>query len=458
MKNRDDAFAPSPFANQPPPGQQLGYIAPAPMMGGALPAPKAHEPPQYAQFEVGKNGLYVEPKAPVAALSEDALPPMPSWDSAAKKHILTEEEKAIELGELDPTTGQKVPLMAGAAATGVSAPPSPGGELGHSPYGARPGPGAGSNGYMNLPGDQYGQQNRGAYNGSPVQGRGGFQGQPNPGMGGQGRFGSPAPGMGGPNRYGSPGPNNGRGGPDRYVSPGPQQMNRPGRGYGPQSPQDPYGPQDSMDANAGFDGVGVGGYGRPPPQRQYSNDQYSNDSRQYPPSAPNRQYGNDSGRPLGPGRQYTDRSERSGAPSYPSDNFQPQGAPRGPPSRGPGGPQRLASPPLNNNSGFDFGGGYQAPSTHQQQYNEPVELDSIPSPPLEQRGFGAQGERRRPSPPQDNYGGFGNTPSTGAPTYSSRSPPPREPAYPGYKAYQPPNQSGGSRGGREPQGWDPVHQ
>jgi hypothetical protein len=102
MKHLDDPYA--------PPARQ-GYQAPAPMpmMGGGLGGKP--EPPQYAQFEVGKNGLAVDPKA--TALSEDALPPMPSWETAAKKHVLTEEEEknAVELGELDPATGQKVPLM-----------------------------------------------------------------------------------------------------------------------------------------------------------------------------------------------------------------------------------------------------------------------------------------------------------------------------------------------------------
>jgi hypothetical protein len=450
MKNRDDPFTPSPFANAPP-GQ--GYVPPPPMMGGALAAPKAPEPPTYAQFEVGKNGLYVEPK-PQAALSEDALPPMPSWDAAAKKHVLTEEEKAIELGELDPATGQKMPLMSGAAATGVSAPPSPGTEFGNSPFGARPAPAVSGNGYMGVPGDQYGQQNRSGFNASP-----------NPSMGGAGRYGSPAPGMGGQSRYGSPAPqslNSGRVGPDGYGSPGPQAMNQPVRGYGPQSPHDPYGPQDPYASNDGFNGAGgAGGYGRPP-QRQYPNDPYSNDSRQFAP--PSRQYTDDSSRPLAPGRQYTDNSQRSAGPGYPADNFQSPDPSRGP-SRGPGGPQRLVSPPLNN-SGFDFGGGYQSPAS--QQYNAPQELDSRPSPPPQQGGYGGYGaQRRRPSPPQENnYSDFsagGPTASSGYGSNPSRGPIPQEATYPGYQSYQPAGQSGGGprrspRGGREPQGWDPVHQ
>jgi hypothetical protein len=66
------------------------------MMGGGLGGKAAYEPPQFAQFDVRKTGH---------AISEDALPPMPSWDTAQKKHVLSEEEKdAVELGELDPAT------------------------------------------------------------------------------------------------------------------------------------------------------------------------------------------------------------------------------------------------------------------------------------------------------------------------------------------------------------------
>lgn len=411
-KDRPHKHLDDPYSH--PPTQ--GYQAPAPMMGGALPVKSAFEPPQYAQFEVGKNGLAVEPKA--NTLSEDALPPMPSWDSAVKKHILTEEEKnAVELGELDPVTGQKVPLMTGATGAGISSPPSPANDLGQSPYGAQPGQVMGGNGYTG--GNMYNQNGRG------------FRGGPSPGPG-RGRP-SPGPGRGyGPN---SPvdGPlMGGRG----YGPNSPQGIDGQGRGYDPPSSEDAYG------NNNGFVGAAMGG--RAPPQRQYSNDTYSD--RPYPPQ-PTRQYSSDSSRPLNPGRQYSDRP-------YPGDNYQQNGPPRGP-SRGPGGPGRMASPPLNNNSGFDFGTG--AP----QQYQEPKQYSSRPSPP-------PQEYPTRPSPPsqqsynsQSSYQG-----STAPPTYASRSPPPQEPGYPGYRPYQPPQQGrggpppalipGGGRGGREPQNWDPV--
>ncbi|KAL2060382.1 hypothetical protein VTL71DRAFT_9777 [Oculimacula yallundae] len=426
MKHKDNPFQSDPQGYQ-------GYQAPAPMMGGALhnagqpmnvAAPQAPVP-QYAQFEVGKNGLYVEPK--VVPLNEDALPPMPSWEAAQKKHIAADEEKnAVELRELDPSTGQKMPLMAGAAGNGMSMPPSPDVGQGPSPFAVRPG--TAGNGYM---GDNQ-SQNQAAFNGN--------------------------------SRYGSPAPGPGQGG---YGARTPQAYDGQARGYGqdiPYGADDGYGteargygapaPQGQYAQNNGFDAAAVGGYGGRQPQGQYPSD-----GRPFPP--PNRQYSNDSSRPMGPPRQYTDRSygsdnmQAGGAiPRGPSRGPGPNGPPRGPsrgpvpndqygpprgPSRGP--PLRTGSPALNNNSGFDFGGG--APSYQSQQ-----------SPPVQQ-GYG------RPPLPTGNSGYFDN--ASIAPSYSST---PQDQGYPGYKAYQPGNPdrgfpqalSPGDGRGREPQRWDPVHQ
>ena len=397
MKHLDDSYAPRQgFQNQ-------GYQAPAPMMGGGLggkPAPR-----QYAQFEVGKSGLAVDPRP--SSLSEDALPPMPSWDTAAKKHVLTEEEKnAIELGELDPTTGQRIPLMTSATSPAVGESPNPAADMIASPYGARPGQGAGGNGYMGVAaGDPYGAPN--AYN------QNGFRDSPSPGPG--------RGGMGAPRGYGQVSPVSGTGrgvGGNSYGQDSP--MDGPGRGFN-SSPQNQY-------ANDGFD-VAAAGYGRSQPQRQNSNDTYG--SRQYPPQ-PQRQYSDDSARPLNPGRQYSDQP-------YGAGYFQPNGPPRGP-SRGPGprGPGRMASPPLSNNSGFDFGA-----SGGQQPYSRPV--------PQPQQSYGS-----RPSPPQQQHSYFGGT--TAPPSYASRSPPPEEPSYQVYRPNQPAYQGNRTPGrGRDPpQNWDPV--
>lgn len=419
MKHLDDPYA--------PPARQ-GYQAPAPMpmMGGAL---GGKPEPQYAQFEVGKNGLAVDPKA--SALSEDALPPMPSWETAAKKHVLAEEEKnGVELGELDPATGQKVPLMTGAAATGTSMPPSP--VHGQSPYGV-PGQAVGA-AYSDIPGDHYAQNQNANGNG---RGYGGLPGAEDPYAQNQSAF------NGNGRRYaGAPalGAGRGRGGPGRGYGQGPAQtFDGQGRGYGPTSPQDRYRTDSNFAGESAtpYDDAD-GAYDRRQPQRQFSND-----DRPFPPQ-PTRQYSSDSARPLNPGRQHSDR---------PYDNFQPNGPPRGP-SRGPGGPGRMASPPLNNNSGFDFG------------TNAPQQYQSRPSPPPQQMSYGSSNSGGRPSPPiqgrnNGNDGYYGG--STAPPSYASRSPPPQEASYPGYRPYQAnPGQGGRSpapgRGAREPQGWDPVHQ
>ncbi|KUJ18459.1 uncharacterized protein LY89DRAFT_732016 [Mollisia scopiformis] len=438
MKHLDE---PGPFGGSRQPAYNQGYQAPEPMMGGALPVAGKPGPPQYAQFEVGKNGFAVDPTP--TPLSEDALPPMPSWDSAAKKHVLTEDEKnGVELGELDPTTGQHVPLMTGAAATGIST-PSPIDGRGHSPFGARPGPGAGGTGYMGVDEEHY-DQNQTAYNGN---GRGYGSPMAGPGMGPQGvGMGMGPPRTGTPQMRGSPALGQG---PRRPPGPGgygpnpSQSYNGQARGYGPSSPQDSYGQNDSFaDASVG----GGRGYGRAQPQRQFSNDHYGDEqysSRPFP-AQPSRQYSSDSQQPLALARQYSD------GPGYPQDNFQPSGPPPRGPSRGPGGPNRMASPPLQNNSGFDFGGGQQdyqtRPSPPPQQYGRP-------SPPLEQMSYGSS---NRPSPPtqsgRGNDGYFAG--STAAPSYATRTPPPQEPTYPGYKPYQPTS----TGRGREPQGWDPVQQ
>lgn len=401
-------------------------------MGGALGGKP--EPPQYAQFEVGRSGLAVDPKP--GGLSEDALPPMPSWDNASKKRVLTEEEKnGVELGELDPATGQSVPLMTGAAAVGTSMPPSPAHD--QSPFGP-PGQAIGA-AYSDVPGDQYGQnqQSLSPHNG-PGYGPGPGRGSPGYGPSSQSPGGFNGQGRG---QFGGPGrgaySGQGRGG---YDGQGRGGYNDQGQGYGPPSPQDPYG------ADNNYTGAATGGYGRPPPNRQNSGD-----NRRFP--QPQRQYSSDSSRPLNPGRQYSDQS---------FDNFQPNGPPRGP-SRGPGGPGgpgRMASPPRNNTEGFDFGTG------------APQQYPSRPSPPLQQNSYGSSNSRGRPNPPMQGGRNGGNdgyyAGSTAPPSYASRSPPPQEPSYPGYRPYQPSSSQGG-RGapsssapgggrGRDPNPWDPVRE
>ncbi|TVY83500.1 hypothetical protein LSUE1_G002786 [Lachnellula suecica] len=408
-KNKPHKHLDDPYAARNLPGNQ-GYQAPAPMMGGALPAKV--EPPQYAQFEVGRNGLAVEPKS---TLHEDALPPMPSWDSASKKHVEDEEEKnAVELGHLDPATGQSMPLMTGAAVSTNNLAASP--RDMRNPYGQQPGQAINGNGYAGVPNDSY----------SPQLGANGFNGN-------GGYRGSP-----------SPGPGRGQGyGPPRGTS-------AQGRGYGPSSPQDGYG-------NDQFGAAAIGnGYARPPPQRQFSN---GPNGRPFPPQ-PARQYSSDSSRPLNPARQYSEQSYES----QPYDNFQGQNPPprgpsrgpsRGPPPNGMGPPPNRMQSPIINNAGFDFGAGAEQPYSRptpppqQQSYNSSQSGRRPNQPPMRQGSrdnYGPpvrQGSRDNYGPParqgsRDEYSTYDGT--TAPPSYASRSPPPQEPAYPGYKPYTPPVQ------------------
>ncbi|CAG8983333.1 hypothetical protein HYALB_00007461 [Hymenoscyphus albidus] len=393
-----------------------GYQAPAPMMNGGLITSRDPIPdsvPKFAQFEVGKNGLYTEPKP--AGVSEDALPPMPSWDSASKKHV--EDESAVEMKSLAPAAGQNVPLMAGTASPARNLSPGPANE-----YNSQPGQAIGGNGYMGI-GDR-----------SP--------GLPQDGLNNMGYRGSPGPGMQGQR----PG----------YGPPTPMAMGAQGRGYGPQDPYGNGGPQPQ--------GYYPNNGQRPMPQRQFSNEssralvpvrQYSDnsyDEYQAPPSrgpqpgpydnyqtppqrGPSRgpqpqrsydDYQNNAPPPRGPSRGPT--------PGHPYDNYQNNPPPPRGPSRGP----VVISPGPINNAGFDFGYGDQ----QQQQ-----------APPPQHQGS------------RDNYGGGGAPVSP----YGVASPPVEKPAYPGYKPYTPPPQqalggipeslsAGGGRGRPPPQVWDPVHQ
>lgn len=404
MKHLD---GPSPFGQ---PAYHQGYQAPAPMMGGALPVAAKTSAPQYAQFEVGKNGLYVDPTP--TPLSEDALPPMPSWDGAAKKQVLTEDEKnGVELGELNPTTGQHIPLMTGG---GVSPNVD---NRGPSPFGARPGPGVGGTGYIGVAEDHY-DQNQAAYN---TNGRG-YGASPVLGAGLGSGMGPRR--MGTPQMRGSPGPGQGMRRPGFGPDSPQQSYNSQGRGYEGTSPQESYGQHD------GFDIAPVaGGYGRPPPQRQFSNDQYG--SEQYnsrPYGQPSRQYSSDSQHPLAPTRQYSD------GPGYPQDDSH---SPR---------INRVASPLIQNHSGFDFNGQQHE---YQSRPTPPPQQYSRPSPPPQQMSYESSNR-----PHQGGRGTEGYFPNNSTmPTYDNRTPPPTEaPAYPGYKPYQ----SGQAGRGREPQGWDPV--
>lgn len=443
-------------------------------------------PPQYARFDddSGKNKVH--------ELSEDALPEMPSWDTASKRQVLVEEEEVkegVELGELDPATGQKVPLVPGAAPPGGrSGPPTPSAERVASPFGRRPPPGPNPNGYMAVPNDPYGRpQNNMSPNGMGPNGRGYGGPQFQPGMPRRGEYGQ--------------GPHNGQGfngnGPAELESPPGQAMSFPmnnGRPLDPPSPQD-YNGHDYHD-NEFEQGAG-GGY---PPQR--GNQPYPDDPngrRPFPPQ-PQRQF-SDGSRSLTGGRQYSDRPYDQNRGPYGSDQQFPNNGP-GPmppqnrgspgPNRGPG-PGRTPSPITpTNNLGFEFVDG--APSRPLPQRSPPPQQPLPYPPPGRGPSPGSQppygGPQGRSPPP--NHGPYGPGPRQGGP--QTRSPPPGQAPYndgrrgpqdggrpdysgsrsppmnnarspppgnngPGYVPYsRPQGPPGSSQSGREPpQSWDPTH-
>lgn len=343
-KHLDDEYA-TPFA--PAFAPQTGYKPPVPMMAGGIGASTS---PQFAHFETGPSGFAVEPKK----VNDDALPPMPSWEQAQKKRIAQEQADIVEMGELDPTTGQKVPLMTGAGSTSRTGSP------GHSPtgeeqYGDRPDMHSQNTSYMGA-----------AAVGGAAMGMGAMHNDPY----GNGR-GNTMDNRGG---YG-----NGRGG----YPPG------PGRGYDNQ-----YDDQSSYNgSNSNFTALPAGTYPpRGPPQRQYS----GSDARSNAPSS--RPYTNDRQYSDAPSSQYNNRPYPAGP--YGNDSSQ----------------DRVANPPLNNNSGFDFNGG-----------------NARPAPPPQQQSYGS------------SYQG-GNYASSVAPSmppsYRTNSPT-QDASYPGYQPYSPPRQQGG---------------
>jgi hypothetical protein len=454
-------------------------------MAGGIGGASAYEPPKYAQFETGPTGHALEPKK----VNDDALPPMPSWDNAAKKRILTEEENgAMEMGELDPKTGQQIPLMSGGAG-GISRTGSPAISPVHSPYGDRPGMNE-QNGYMGSgamgPGGiGPGGMGRGDMGpdgmGPSAMGHGGMGpeaigagvlvagalGAGAMAIGGRGHdpyrrndpYGQNEPfGRGEPNdRSGFNDPNNRsgfNGPPNEPYSPsgrGMPQMNGQGRGqgYNNQFPQEQsYPPNDNRTGNFGPGAAAAGAYSRGQPPRQYSPD---NGSRPFPPQS-QRQYSQDSNRPLmapSPQRPYHDASTLVPYPAEPTVPFLDSAEPTlpfsGSANRGP--PGRMASPP-NNNSGFNF----DDRNTSRQG----------PGPQAMPMPYGGIGGRRPSAPSERQGGGGGYAGSTAPPSYASRSPPPQD----GFSGYQPYNASQRPQVGRAPpssagrqkeaQGWEIV--
>lgn len=299
----------------------VGYQAPVAMMAGG------GGQPQFASFEVGPNGHAVAPK--VVPVNDDALPPMPSWETASKKRVMTaeEEKEGMELGDLDPSTGQKMPLMSGAVPMSTAA--SPGA------YSPAPSP------YSELPVHGHDYMSAGA------MGAGGA-------MGGAAMMGS---GRGSPKDPYARGP-----GSNGYRGPGSAGMSPYSQPASPAYGQDtargqyaPYSDQQSQNPNMSPAAYGAAGFGNPRPgmlNRQMTGGSNASGS-QFSPSGPPRQY------------SQAAPSYHTNAPSSVGGGRSPYGGYTQPVDRNPSGgvsmpspeAHRVASPPIQNNSGFDFGGG-----------------------------------------------------------------------------------------------------
>ncbi|TQS36814.1 hypothetical protein Golomagni_02723 [Golovinomyces magnicellulatus] len=87
-----------------------GYVAPGAMMAGGINSSQSSR--------LTTNTTANKP------INEDALPAMPSWDTATKVHVLDEDEvvNSTESEDKSSLYGQKVPLVIAGAATGMSSP------------------------------------------------------------------------------------------------------------------------------------------------------------------------------------------------------------------------------------------------------------------------------------------------------------------------------------------------
>jgi hypothetical protein len=316
--------APSHFATPPfPPARSAG--------------PGVAGPPQYAEFDVSKKG-----GAAVGGGHEDALPVMPTWESAGSKKVLVEEEE-VEMDQLKKpeagnAAGQNVPLMTGASA--VSGPVSPIPSPDHrSPYSPPGGPG-GNGGYIGASAtDPYAAGGRGYANYS-----------------GPGTYGLSQSTLGTDQGYAMTG-GAAMAGPGRRS---PRDYMNNNNGYG-QVAHDQDGYQDSYGTGQAYPPArpAVGGYDDYSSSRQ---DSYSDYNSQPQPS--NQGYGRGQGMRTPAAGAYP--QERMGR-ALPPHAAEYGGARTYPPAPIPQ-PQRQptyempAEPVAANDSGaFDFSGGYSRP-------------------------------------------------------------------------------------------------
>jgi len=400
-----------PMAAGPPPG-------PSPFSPSPFPPARSTEhvagPPQYAEFEVGKKA------GAAAGGHEDALPVMPTWESAGSKKVLVEEEE-VEMNQLKKpeasnTAGQNVPLMAGAGA--VPGPVSPIPSPDHrSPYSPPAALGA-NGGYVGASAtDPYTAGGRGYNNFSGP----GAYGQSQTSLGPDQGYGMAGAAMAGPGRRSPHDYNNNGYGQVPHNQDGYQDSYSQDQGYPPSRPaaagynsystgrQDSYSDYNQPSPNQGYAARGPG-MRSPPPAGTYPQERLG---RTPPPRAA--EYGGArtySPAPMMPQQQQPQRQHTYEMPAV----SQPV-AQRQPTYEMPAEPVVAASESSSNTGGFDFGAGYsrpqQAPAGGRQEMTAQQQ----------DQGYGSS----RPARGQGQQGG----------------------AYPGYRGY-----NAGQQGAQ--QGWSGV--
>lgn len=405
-KYLDEPFVPPHHSAAYKPNEPMvaGPPAPSPFSSSPFPPTRsetATSPPQYAEFDVGKRGG-------AAAGGEDALPVMPTWESAGSKKVMVEEEE-VEMDQLkkpEPGTaaGQNVPLMTGASAVLGPVSPISSPDQRMSPY-SPPGAPGGNGGYVGASAaDPYTASGRG-YSGPRA-------------------YGQSQTSLGSNQGYGMAGAAMGSAGPRS-----PRSYNNNGYGQGPHSQQDGY--QNSYGQDQGFPparsaGAGYDGYNS---GRQGSYDDYNRSPSAQPYGRQGMRSPPQNGHLPPPAGSYPQErlgrtpppraAEYGGARTY-SPAPMPQQPVRQPtyemPVSAPA-PQRqptyeMPAEPVTsgNTGGFDFGSGYSRPPDGRQEM-----------PAQQHDGYG-------PSRPAGGSGRAGA-------------------AYPGYRAYN------AGQGQQQQQGW-----
>jgi hypothetical protein len=455
-RGRKHKYLDEPFV---PPHHQA-YKAQEPMVAGppapspfslpqSFPPPRSeHAPvsPQYAEFDVSKKNTAA------AGGHEDALPVMPTWESAGSKKVLVEEEE-VEMDQLKKpeashaTAGQNVPLMTGASTVPgpVSPIPSPDHRSPYSPPGA---PGA-NGGYMGASAtDPYTASGRGYNN---FNGPGAY-GQSQMSLGADQGYGMPSAAIAGAGRRSPMDYNNNNNNNNGYGQvPHNQDGYGQDQGYPPSRPAvagyNSYnsGRQGSYDdynqSQASSQPYGRGPGMRSPPQNgslqaagTYPQERMG---RTPPPRAA--EYGGArtySPAPMAQQQQQQQRQHTYEMPvAQPTPQRQPifeMPVPQPTPQRQPSYemPAEPVAPTDSSAGGFDLGAGYSRPQQQQHQQHQQQQQQGSPG-----------GRREMPAQQDDGYGG--SRPARGQQQGGG--------AYPGYRGYNAGQQ--GQQQQQQQQGW-----